>query len=73
MKTELRVKPHSVLPGQSVIELWHDGQLIGTVAGADGPGVKIITKHPVEAAVVTDPPLPDGRTLRVVEVNIKPA
>jgi hypothetical protein len=30
--------PHSTLPGEQVIELWHDGQCVGTVAGADGPG-----------------------------------
>jgi hypothetical protein len=38
MKTELRLAPHSVLPGQSVVALWHDGQFIGTVTGAHGPG-----------------------------------
>jgi hypothetical protein len=24
---------------------WHDGTLIGTVVGADGPGVRIISKY----------------------------
>jgi hypothetical protein len=47
MKTEIRLAPHSVLPSQNIIELWHDGQFIGQVTGADGPGCRIVTKHPV--------------------------
>jgi hypothetical protein len=47
MKTELRLAPHSGLPGQSVIELWHDGQFIGTVTGADGPGIRIVSSFTV--------------------------
>jgi hypothetical protein len=50
MKTELRLAPHSVLPGQSVVELWHDDQFIGTVTGADGPGVRIATQFAVVVA-----------------------
>lgn len=45
MKTEIRVVPHLVIPGAQVVELWHGGQFIGTVVGADGPGVRIISKH----------------------------
>jgi hypothetical protein len=55
MKTELRLLPHALVPGERVIELWHDGQFVGTVTGADGPGV--ITKHPmivVKADMVTE-------------------
>ncbi|HWY88245.1 MAG TPA: hypothetical protein VNX28_16155 [Gemmataceae bacterium] len=40
MKTEIRLAPHSVLPGQNIIELWWDGQFIGQVTDADGPGCK---------------------------------
>ncbi|HWY85749.1 MAG TPA: hypothetical protein VNX28_03440 [Gemmataceae bacterium] len=47
MKTELRLAPHSVLPVQNIIELWHNGQFIGQVTGADGPGCWIVSKHPV--------------------------
>jgi hypothetical protein len=43
MRTQLRVKSHLVVPGESVVELWHNGQLIGTVVGAEGPGVRIIS------------------------------
>jgi hypothetical protein len=45
MKTQLRLVPHLVLPDAQVVELWHDGTLIGTVVGADGPGVRIISKY----------------------------
>lgn len=47
MKTELRLASHSELPDANVIEIWHDGNFIGTVAGADNTGVRIITKYPV--------------------------
>jgi hypothetical protein len=43
MKTELRSKPHSMVPNQMVVEVWHDGQFLATIM--EGPGVKIVTKH----------------------------
>ncbi len=46
MKTELRLSPHSILPGQQVIEIWFAGEFIGQVTAAtDGPGVRVISKH----------------------------
>lgn len=45
MKTQIRVVKHLVLTDADVVELWHDGQFIGTVVGADGPGVRIISKY----------------------------
>ena len=54
MKTHLRITPHSVPPGANVVEIWHDGKLIGTLAGADGPGVRIISKYAVTALAVDD-------------------
>ena len=44
MKSELRLKPHSVLPGANVIEVVWNGRLVCTITGADGPGVRIISK-----------------------------
>ena len=67
MKTELRHKPHAVLKDVTVIEIWHDGQFIGTIAGADGSGVRIITKHPMTAKPVSD----DGSGVNVMEVAIR--
>jgi hypothetical protein len=67
MKTELRPKPHAVVKGVTVIELWHGGQFIGTIAGADGPGVRIITKHPMTAKPSPD----DGSGVNVMEVTIQ--
>jgi hypothetical protein len=57
MKTELRLVPHSVIPGEQVIELWYADEFIGTVTGADGTGVRLITKHAVkvtQADIVTE-------------------
>jgi hypothetical protein len=45
MKAELRIAPHSVLPGQNVVEVWFADQFIATVAGADAPGVRVVSKY----------------------------
>lgn len=45
MKTELRQRPHNLVPGAQVFEIWYGGALIGQVTGADGPGVRIISKY----------------------------
>ena len=63
MKTELRHKPHAVLKDVTVI----DGQFIGTIAGDDGSGVRIITEHPMTAKPVSD----DGSGVNVMEVAIR--
>jgi len=47
MKTRLQLAAHLVTRDTHVIELWHDGRLIGTVAGTDGPGVRIFSKYPM--------------------------
>jgi hypothetical protein len=65
-KTELRPVPHSTLPGETAVELWHDGKLIGAVYGADGPGVRVVSKH-LSVAMQTSAP---GVT--VTEVLIDP-
>jgi hypothetical protein len=66
MKTELRAEKYSVQAGQTIIELWHDGHFIGTIAGADWPGVRIITKHAIKAKAAPD----DGSGVNVLEVGI---
>jgi hypothetical protein len=66
VKTELRAEPHAVLPGAVTVELWHDGRFIGTVVGADGPGVRVITKH----GIVAKPAPDDGSGIHVLEVGI---
>jgi hypothetical protein len=45
MKAELRLRPHTGLSDARVIEVWYGGQFIATVTGADGPGVRVISKH----------------------------
>lgn len=47
MKTELRTTPHTEFRGHTTVELWHGGKLIGTLTGADGPGVRVITPHKI--------------------------
>lgn len=56
MKSELKLADHafagSLVPSHTkVVEIWYDGKMIGTVAGADGPGVRVITKHPLSTDI----------------------
>lgn len=45
MPTTIAVKNHSIIAGRKVIELEFDGHLLGTITGADGPGIRITTRH----------------------------
>jgi hypothetical protein len=45
LKAEIRIKPHTELPGHNVAEVWYAGIFIGQVVGADGPGVRFLTKY----------------------------
>lgn len=67
MKTKLEMGIHSILPGQNVIEIWYGNQMIGTVTGADGPGVRIISKYDLTSEYV-----PNDRVtpVHIVEVKI---
>lgn len=70
-KTELRVVPHSVLPGEKVIEMWWQGKMIGTVTGHDLPGVRVISKYPLAVADRIDPnPIGLSTMVNVVSVTI---
>lgn len=51
-KTKLVLDQHSVLKGENVIEVWYQGDMIATIAGADGAGIRIISRH------VTDKDMP---------------
>jgi hypothetical protein len=65
MKTELRAIPHSIAPDVTIFEVWHNGQFIATVTGADGPGVRVISKHPMQARVVEGHPNETEVSIRV--------
>lgn len=54
MKSELKLAPHTRLPGAQVIEVWFGGKLIATVTGADGPGVRVLSKHPLAIVATED-------------------
>jgi hypothetical protein len=66
MKTELRFRPHASNSHQNVVELWHNEEFIGTITGAEGPGVRVITKHSIQATTV----LEDDAGVNVLEVEI---
>ena len=68
MKTELRLRPHTITPSSTIVEVWHEGRFLATITGADGPGVRIITKHLIKAVAGPD----DGSGIGAVEVKIEP-
>jgi hypothetical protein len=63
MRTELRAAPHSAIHLAIVFEVWHDGKFLAAITGADGPGVRVISKHPMKATIEEGHP-------KVVEVKI---
>lgn len=65
MKTALILCQHATLPDQQMVELWHNGQLIGAVYGADGPGLRIISKHPIQLGGF-------GQRPNLIELHIDP-
>jgi hypothetical protein len=64
VKTEIRVRPHIILPDASVCELWYAWKLIGTVNGADGPGARVVSKYPLKTESV-------GIVLNTIDVMVK--
>lgn len=53
--TTLVPQKHSIKPDQTIVEVWHDGKLIGTVYGSEsGPGIRIISKHTFSAGTKRD-------------------
>jgi hypothetical protein len=47
-KSNLKIVDHKLLPDQQTIEVWYEGKLVATVYGADGPGIRVITKYPYD-------------------------
>lgn len=47
MKSELRIAPHGIHPHENVVEVWYEGEFVCAVYGADGPGLRVITKDQV--------------------------
>lgn len=66
-KSQLRLKPHNYLPGEQLIEIWWDGKFIGTVTGADGPGIRVISKYQMRTETPRTPPV----EINVMETRIE--
>jgi hypothetical protein len=52
MKAVLKLAPHTRAPGECV-EVWHDGKMIGVIYGADGPGIRFMSRYVDEGTMVT--------------------
>jgi hypothetical protein len=70
-KSELRLVSHAVIPGAKVIEIWHQNRLMGTITGADGPGVRIISKFKLRSPTDDQRLAAAARCLDVDVVEIK--
>lgn len=69
MRSELKPDRHRIRQGESVVEIWFDGELLGTITAADGPGFKIISKHISSANA--GPLLHLGEDADVLEIHLK--
>jgi hypothetical protein len=70
-KTELRLVPHTEIPGALAVELWYGGTFIGTVVGADCPGVRVISKNSLyPQALVTLPAPTETGVINMCQVRI---
>jgi len=67
MKSELKIAKHSVIAGANIIEIWFDGKFVGQVTGADGPGIRVLSKYSLDAKVI-----PKGTSLvsRMTNVTV---
>lgn len=72
MKTELRLAKHGILPDANVVEIWYGGAFIGQITGGDGPSVRVMSKHGVEArvGVASIAVHPGDELLPLIEVQI---
>jgi hypothetical protein len=52
VKTQLKISPHTFIADANTVEIWHNGELMGTITGDDRSGVRILTKHKVEVNIL---------------------
>lgn len=67
-KSQLKIKDHSFLSGEQAIEVWYEDQMIATVYGTEGPGVRVFSKHSMD---IVRGGL--GPNVGVIEVRIEPS
>lgn len=51
MPVQFRIASHTVLD-RDVVEIWHNGEFIGQITSGDGAGVRVISKHKLEAKIL---------------------
>jgi len=56
VKSQLCLREHSELPGEKVVEVWCRGQLIAAIYGADGPGIRFVSKFDLFASTTSRDP-----------------
>lgn len=50
VKAKLQLSKHRILESENTIEVHYDGKLLCIIYGADGPGIRIISKHIVDGS-----------------------
>jgi hypothetical protein len=50
MKTELRAVPHATIKDRTVIEVWFGNEFVATIYPGDGPSIRVISKHWLQAS-----------------------
>lgn len=66
MKSRLVIREHALMDDAEVVEVWYGDVFVASVYGADGPGVRVISKH----EFLVNPGADSGRNpVNVVEVQ----
>lgn len=47
-KSNLKLSDHLIYSEEKTVEVWHEGEFVASVYGAEGPGIKVITKYPYD-------------------------
>jgi hypothetical protein len=71
MKSKLECVPHALISEDNAVEIWYGGEMVATVYGADGPGVRVISKHQMH--IVRGGPEARLHSVKVIEVRIEPS
>ena len=70
MKAILKPAPHTAHPGDCV-EVWFDGEMVAVIYGADGPGVRVVSKYIDETTTTVAMQSRTRGTPGLIEVHIK--
>lgn len=70
MHTELILGEHFVINGRPTVQIMYGGRLLGVIYPEDGPGIRVISKHKMEADL--QQAVTAGSLVNVMSVKVHP-